>query len=74
MLPGLVQPWKPCESTQKGLVLGDKVIVIMLEEAKVPGQPRDADMQPSDKCEGIRYLAGRLKILKIGFSDMVNGV
>lgn len=62
MLPGLVQPWKPCESTQKGLFLGDKVIVIMGEEAEVPGQPRDADMQPSDKGEDTRYLAGRLKI------------
>lgn len=32
MLPRLVQPWKPQESTQKGLVLGGKVVVIMLEE------------------------------------------
>lgn len=61
MLPRLVQPWKPCESTQKGLVLGGKEIVIMVEEAEVPGQPRDADMQPSDKGEDTGYLPGRFK-------------
>lgn len=61
MLPRLVQPWEPQKSTQKSLVLGGKVVVIMLEEAEVPGQPRDADMQPSDKGEDTGYLAGRCK-------------
>lgn len=61
MLPRLGRPWKPRESTEKGLVLGGKVIVIVLEEAEVPGQPRDADMQPSDKSEDSGCLAGRFK-------------
>lgn len=65
MLARLVQPWKPHESTQKGLFLGSIVVVIMLEEAEVPGQPRDADMQSLDKGEDTRYVAGRFKNKKI---------
>lgn len=65
ILPRLGQPRKPRESTQKGLVWGGKVIVIMLEEAKLLGQPRDADMQPSDKGEDSGYLAGRFKNKKL---------
>lgn len=65
MLPRLVQPWKPGESTQGGLFLGAKVIEMMLGEAEVPGQPRDAERQPSDKGEDTGYLAGRSKNQKL---------
>lgn len=47
------------------MFLGAKVIEMMLEEAEVPGQPRDADRQPSDKGEDTGYLAERFKNQKL---------
>lgn len=37
-----MEPWKCCESTREGKLLGGKVMVVTLEEAEVPGQLRGA--------------------------------
>lgn len=65
MLPRLVQPWRPYESTQEGLFLGGKVIEIMLERQKCPGSPEMLICSHQIKVRIPDTWLGDLKIKKL---------